>query len=942
MIFSKFFKAKWQHKDSNIRLTAINDDLSVAKPDDVEILVQLLNSDENELVRRAALLKLNTFDKWLSASCDNSNTKVRDYAHQQIVKMMHGKHNIVLTAQQKQVFLTDDKYKALLEPWLQSENDADLIISLFEKINKPHLAQTLFIQKQHEQVQQYFIAQTEDIAILEKFSKKAVTSDIADLIKDKVNAIKERIEKPIKLNKTVQLILAKLLALKDVADYSTYLNKKSALALEWQNAQANFLCLTAEQVAQFDQKHQAIDLQLDKAFVVKQEEHQQRLIKQQLEDEKKASKVKLDQELTELSQALTTSVFENTLLDSDLFNSQLTALTEQVNASVLNQQEKAGYIKLINQHATRLTQLPDIAKSVTDATGLISKISQLAIPTSLSEYIERQSIFNDWLKSWQEVEKQTAGILPESIKSAYQEIRSAWQKGLAPFSQQQKSLFSQTQKKLGDLKRLLATGKYNASFGLFKSIEKNYVKLSSSQQHRLERDFENVSKKISELSDWEHYIATPRKQQLLDDINAIVTCPLDNPNEQATKVKEFRKAWNILGHAEDELDKPLNEAFNLACEQAFAPCRLFFGEQEKLREQHLATRLTIITQVKELSVLHADIDTAQVDFKNLEGQINKLNKAWAEAGEVDRNRYQPLQKEFTNTLGPLKLLIKNFHEENARLKNTLIKKVSAEIDNDDVYQAIDNTKKLQNQWRDIGFAGPRQDNKLWQDFRAVNDQLFKKRDLIKADEKEQQSSQKLAFENLLASIKSEFSVELDKGQLIALKNSAQELHQQIIDLKPVIKSVAIGIENFIGKIEKQIKVAELAQQQKSWENIFSVIQSVANNDIDKETLIDSNDYKALSSTWQKKLAEGLFNKPSGKFIQPRQLKTLELEILAGIDSPKEFSQQRMEIQVQLMQDKMTSGNEVNLEQSFNDWLMQGQLSSEDLPLISRVKPIFCH
>ena len=77
-------------------------------------------------------------------------------------------------------------------------------------------------------------------------------------------------------------------------------------------------------------------------------------------------------------------------------------------------------------------------------------------------------------------------------------------------------------------------------------------------------------------------------------------------------------------------------------------------------------------------------------------------------------------------------------------------------------------------------------------------------------------------------------------------------------------------------------------------------------------------------------------------IEDRQLKTLELEILAGIDSPKEYAQQRMETQVKMMQNKMTSGQSINLEQSFNDWLKLGKLSTIDTDLIERIKPIFCH
>ena len=942
MIFSKFFKAKWQHKESNVRITAIKDELDPNNPQDLTILKQLLLSDESELVRRAVLLKINTFELWLSTSSENSNAKIKEYARQQIVKMLNGEHELVLTHQQKQLFLTDNTYKSLLEPWLNNETDSDVIISLIEKINKPHLIANYFNQKQNEQVQCFLVDQTDDQALLEKFVKKAVNDSVLNKITHKLTLIKEKKDQPEKLGKKVQLILSKLLALKEQSDYGIYIDKHSTLEQEWQEASLEFACLTSEEAANFTEKYQRINEQLTKTFVAKAEAHQQKLIKQQLDAEKQQATTSFDKQLAELGQTLTTSIFETNEVDENAFNQQLITLAENIKASVLNADEKSAYAKSIKQLATRLTQLPEIAQSVSEATALISKISQLAIPSTLEQYNERYPIFNEWNNQWREIQKQTQGILPSSIKEAHQEIQSAWQQGLKPFAAEQKSLFTQTQKKMNDLKRLLASGKYNASFGLFKGVSKNYQQLSSNQQQRLERDYENVSKKIAELSDWEHYIATPRKQQLLDDINQIVACPLDNPNEQANKVKQFRKSWNLLGHADDEVDAQLNEAFNLACEKAFAPCRLFFSEQEKLREQHFIIRQEIITQAKAITP-PADNDI-NFDFKALDGQLNKLQQAWSEAGEVDREKYKALQNQYTAIVQPLKAAVRIFHDDNATRKQGLIDKVSLELDNEDIYKAIDNTKKLQEKWREIGFAGPRQDNKLWQNFRAVNDQLFKKRDALKSEEKEQQSAQKVAFEKQLQTIKSQLSdilsADPDKGQLHSVKQELASLHQSVIDEKPVIKSVVTNIERVMSDIDNQMAHLTALSEQKGWVSLFTVLEDIAANKITADSLKDSKEFSSLSPVWQKRLTENLANKASDTSLA-RQDKTVELEIIAGVESPEEFAQQRMAIQIQLMQEKMTSGQDINLEHCFSEWLQQGQLSADDMPLISRIKPIFC-
>ena len=77
MIFSKFLKKKWQHKDSSVRVEAINNNLSIEQPEQREIIAQLASDDENENVRRAALIKLASYQSWLKHSQENSMAKIK-------------------------------------------------------------------------------------------------------------------------------------------------------------------------------------------------------------------------------------------------------------------------------------------------------------------------------------------------------------------------------------------------------------------------------------------------------------------------------------------------------------------------------------------------------------------------------------------------------------------------------------------------------------------------------------------------------------------------------------------------------------------------------------------------------------------------------------------------------------------------------------------------
>lgn len=956
MIFNLFkSKNKWQHKDSNVRIAAINDELDINNSENKATLLSLLNDDNSDLVRRAVLLKLNSFDDYYHASIANNNKTVQEFSHTNIQDILAGSHAIRLTVDQKKNFLsiliaTPVVNFSLLNYWLDHETDPQVIVALFEAMIKKKNVSSLLLQtfskKNDSEVQISLLSldlkELSEAPLLTKLSKKAVSSDVTQLINNKLAELIEQEEKPKILLKRCQLILSKLLAMKDLSDFGTYITKRAGLEQEWQECSPEFTILANDDQQVLLTKYDKITSQLSQLFAPKEEAYQQDRIAEQLLLEKEAVNNTVNKVISELSQTITTAVYEsNTLNETDFLN-QLEQLNQQIVTSVLNKQEQDGFVKQIQQLEKRLTQLPEIAKSVSQATYLISEISQLSLPKTLAELNERQQVYRDWLTQWQAVEQKACGILPQSIKDAHKEITQHWQSGLKDLQNEQKQLFIQTKKKLNDLKRLLLNGKFKVCFALFKGVNQVIALLSINQQQQLQRDFDNVSKQMADISDWEHYIATPRKQKLLSDITTLVNSPMDNPNKQADKVKEYRKIWNSLGHADESVDQELNKQFNLACEQAFAPCRLFYAEQEKLREAHLATRKEIIVHAKELadSIIKSEAtDLSAIDFKTLDGQLNKLQQQWQQAGEIDRQRYQKLYRQFKNTLQPIRSAIKEFHDTNGVSKQKLINEAEEQLVVEDISQAINTVKKLQQQWRDIGFAGTRQESVLWKKFRSINDQVFAKRDELKSSQQTEIASLSIKFSETLSQIKTEH---VDSN----LKNSkaqAEKLLSEVLRNKPVIKSVVAEIESFIKDISHKIAVQANEAEQENWRSLFCLLKQVAEDesDISLETLATNNtdDYQKLTNFWQKRLQEQLVLNTQAN-VKERELKTLEIEILGQVESPKEYANQRLAVQVSLMQQQMLSGAGIDLSESLINWLRIGKLTQSDIALLDRLMKIY--
>lgn len=951
MIFSKFLKKKWQHKDSSVRVEAINNNLSIEQPEQREIIAQLASDDENENVRRAALIKLASYQSWLKHSQENSMAKIKQYAGKKIAAILTGQDEIKISEQEKLAYIATYNHYSLYEDWLKIAENSNLVIALFEKIAnknkdavgtkltlKPHLLLNLFSQKQNIEVQQYIIDKVDDIELLEKLKKKSTHADITEQLTDKISRLQFAIEQPIVLRKKINLVLAKLQALKDQYDYQVYIAKRGQLVDEWQALASEFDCFLTDEVNSFTAKKATILAQLDKLFAVKAEQHAQAEIARELDEKKQQARQHFEKTLAIIDQTLTTSIFENEEIDEQQYQTLFDKLTSEIIASVLIKDEQNAFITKICQQQQKLQQLPEIAQSVSDATHLISKISQLALPTTVVEMNERLAIYQQWLTNWKDAEKKASGSLPDSIKSSAQEIQKKWREALKPLQQQQKQEFSATQKKLHDVKRLIGAGKYNVAFGVFKKAKQLFNALSEQQQHRIQKDYDAINEKIAELADWEHYIATPRKQKLLAEIKAIVDTPLDNPNEQAEKVKQYRKTWNSLGHADDDAEQSLNTEFNQLCETAFAPCRLYFAEQEKLRAQHLIMRQSYVEQAKLLAeqitqTTETDNSPAEIDYKNVEVELNQLIKQWQSAGQVDRAVYQDVNSQFTLALQPVKSAIKSFHQQNKFEKQNLIKSAEKLLTEEDVFAAVAQVKDLQNQWRNIGYAGPKVENKLWQNFRKINDDIFAKREQQSALDKSTTNAKMTEFVNSLATLEATFVELTQLSTLQQYSQALQSLSQEVAQQKPKMLTLEKQINAKIKMVEQKIVEVKLADEKRQWGYLFSTLEHAMEN---SQSFAEQPDYPQLSTFWQKKLTE----LASYTDVVDRAEATLALEILSGIPSPSELQQHRMTVQVNLMQAQMSSGIPIDLPLKFTEWLMLGQFTKQDLEFLARIKPIF--
>jgi len=933
MIFDKLFKPRWQHKDSSVRIEAIETILDVEHADSIKTLKWLVENDEVDLVRRAALIKLNAFEEWLNASQSNSCKKTQAFAEKKVEAIVFGRDKtITLSVQQKFALLDNSLKHSFIESWLKVEDDPNLIITLYEKLEKPQLKFNTFVEKPNPAVQVYLAEATDDIVMLDKMHKKACNDEVANLIQSRIASIKDKENKPKVIAKKTQLTLSKLLALREESNYEVILAKRASLEKEWLSLTSDFDCLDGHNSDEFQNKYSDINAQLDKVFCHKAEAYEQEKIAKQLAKHKQQQYDAFLQTLETVQSSITDAIFENVTLNNEEVEQQLGKLIQDVKSSSVDQAKQKQLVNSAESLIAKLCNLSDIAASVTQATHLIAKASQLSHANELSEFNEKCAQFSHWQKQWQSVVDVAQGYLPQAVLDAHSEIKTDWQTKAEPFRKEQQKLFHVVKKKFADINRLINSGKYNAVFGIFKHASRQYSLLSERHQQSLRKEFDKFSEKIDELSDWEHYVATPKKEKLLRDVMALAETPLDNPVSQSNKVKEFRKQWNSFGHAEENLENDLNEAFNQACERAFEPCRKYFAEQEKIREKNLEVKLALIKEAQNLSNA---ID--QEDNKMLDGKLNKLKQRWRQSGDIDRKRYIECKSKFEQALAPIKSRVFQYHQNNATAKQALIANAKDALNMDDVFQATNNIKEIQKAWAEVGYSGVKFENDLWLEFRQINDQVFGKRDAQKQKEAsilKKQASEWQAQLDELVKIECEPSIKVFDKKLMQLTDLLSTVKSSSHNDKALISSIYDAIEQFKSKRKK----LKSAQQKLHWQTLFGLLTDVRNA---SETIDENERFEELPITWQKKLLQA--NKKlddSSPDKDARQNQLLKLEILAGVESPKALNESRMKVQVELMQEQMTSGNSVDLTQLLFDWLATVDLSTIQPDELKRLQNIY--
>jgi exonuclease SbcC len=934
MIFKHFFRSKHQNPDPQVRIQAI-ENLNKEDPQQKSVLHELAFNDSDVGVSLAALQKLDSFVLWYKMSEIAKNERVQKKSQQFVENTLFDRQNGALTEQEKRVFILETRDMRLIEKllgqqWIQK--DTELAMRLLQKADKSQLQEKILFDTQNEGLQTAILQTLTDCVHSRKLLNKIQKKTASNVLSKLANAILQdwlmAEQKPVEVELQVKMVLSRLLALKDHNDLLHIQKQQADLTQQYIQIAEFFVCLPELKRVEIEQKHRDITSRVDRTIALLKPQWQAQQAELVLKQNVDTLLVEAEKSLLELSAQLTTRFSEISSPEVDKFLLAIKQHIESVNnltkqLLATDQAAHRNLEKLNNQLLSSLhtlTNLPDFQQAIYLGKSLLEKFEGLALPEDASQIEAAQEYLTEQKQVWRNTVTRYQAHIPATLSQQWNERLKRWQQAIKVLQNQLDGEASRCRNKLRAVESLINQGKFKTAMVLYQKVQNWFNILPEKQKGQLERNFISVKEQIENLKDWQDYIAAPRKPALLIEVQALITTPLEI-NAHATAVKSLRYQWNSLGKTDTESDNALNVTFETEIEKAFEPCRAFYDVQQKQREQNMLAKQQVLAEIKALG----EQDSGVTDLTKT---LRSVQQKWKNIGEVDFKQRNALYESYQQLLNPLRDKVSAFYQVNAEQKQALLAKAEKLLELESVNDAVEHAKKLQQVWKTIEHAGKRAEAELWPAFRKVNDSLFAKK--AEANQQEQtQLKQKVVsvkeqvtqLETLLGSADDKTSVQ------VALQD--KDVVVDAITALPMRERRALEQRIQIVVDQQQLKLTALAKSAKGqvYQDLFSALKLWQTDNEVPECVT------SLSKQWQQCFRE------LGANIERHEL-TIKMEIVAQQESPKKDAEKRQSIQMQLMAQKLQSGDSVDMLSLLKDWIRAGSLSKRDITLLKRIEPIF--
>ena len=899
-MFKKLFKPKWQSAKPQVRIQAVSQ-LDAADPDDLHIIELLSRNDVDADVRLAAVRKLTDREKLISIIQQEKNPAARMKMIEHLMPFMEGDTSLD-TRIEKLIRGLDGQALAGI---IESTKSAALGTLALDSISDQKVLARYALTLPLAALRQKAIEKVTSEDLLEEVEKatKGKDKSVFRIARNKLQDIRDELKKEENLEQQIDTVCLNMEQLSRGSDDPMYQTKVDHWHKQWTRIEMH---ASADDAKRFNRAYELCRQMISEA---QQEENAIRAQAQQQREalrERMAACEQLENTLAQLK-ASASLQSEDIPAISALLKTQQTRWQEAAEEYAPDADERKRFNRAYStlektlKSIHRLNEQGDAMKKAAlalleaeDATthellGLKKKLDKVSRDLEWPEEITPP-------EAWQLVQK--ANRLFDSLR--------------AKAEAKEKEAIGNLRQLLEKLDEAIREGRLKPASKLLGDAQKwaRHIPMKSAQN--FQKELRAYAGRVNELRDWQGFAVLPKKQQLVDEMEAMIDADMD-PQERANRIKRLQREWKALGPARE--GQELWQRFSEAAEKAYEPCREYFENLSEIRQKNLEQRRRIVSQLEDY-LKHFNFENA--DWTAVNQVYETAKQEWRLYNPVERKEGKSVQDEFNHLLDQLRAKLSEEWNRNRKKREALIEKANALIEEPDLQKAIDEAKGLQRQWKETGMVARRDENKLWRKFRAACDKIFSRRDEERQAATEERQ-QNLSEANHIIELIEHLS-EAENMSVAESEKEFRQLQQRFTDVGPLPRDhydeVQKRYKGVCEQFQEGIKVARAAARRarvaQVWQKIARLdelearcIEQGAAEVPDNELVLDIDDHALKNGLQQRleqlqKIARGEeLPKPAQLEQNAGELRTLciELEIAAGLESPSEDQQKRMELQV---------------------------------------------
>lgn len=654
---------------------------------------------------------------------------------------------------------------------------------------------------------------------------------------------------------------------------------------------------------------------------------------------------------------------------ADMLESSWRALGE---GPAINAGCASRFTKALNEVRTRLPELEAAGRILAGIEALVTRAEQMAD----AEAVPGRAAIQELEARWHATVEEHGSLLTARLRERFENARVRTRQRQQEASDNQRTLGAEFDSLLSDMGEALEAGELRRAVSFHDKAKDRLAKLAARglRQAAREKRLRRAEGALRELRDWRSFGLVHVREDLIAGMQGLVGGDR-SPTRLASDIRKLQDEWRRLDRASGPAAEPVWERFHGALLEARKPVDRYHEQQTVQHARNAAERSAFCD---ELSAEFGQIDWNEPDWPSIDRKVKAARLRWRKLGGVGPDRWRQLNGRFEETLSRVEERLAPERERERVRREGLISRVEALVGEQDLRRAVEEVKSAQAAWQPTVPVSRKTEQALWRRFRHAVDAVYA-RQHEDHEARQQVVKKQLAEREALCDALEALAVDENRsrGQARAELDRLRAAWSSLERLPP---RYAGALERRFEEAVTACRRAELAAERRAaeeelaqWSARDELCESMENGLPGEGRADDTRHQDARAWAELPPLADEVLNahfrerferaaaalagdadaKVAIEAAQDRNLtRRLELclllEITAGVESPPQFAEQRLALQVSRLSKAMTSHPESaqdqrsELREMLRQWYLAGPVPSDAQSALAerleRVKP----